>query len=414
MVEMRAVVAAGAETAAALSGLTAELAQGVALEPDFVCIFHDSAHDAAAIFAFARQQFPRAAIMGGTSCAGVMSQHGIGGAGSVGLLLVEDPDGDYGTAGVALAGDIAGCAEQALHAALDAAGCAGELPELVWIYQAPGQEEAVIAGLRRVVGDRCPIIGGSSADNEVAGAWQQIGPAGAMTGGLVVGVLFSSGGIGFAFQGGYEPGGASGIVTAVGGDCGPAGGLPSGVVTRARGRQLIAIDGQPAAEVYNRWIGGGLDELLADGGNILKQTTMFPVGIDAGKVEGITNYLLIHPDRILAGGALSTFAEIEEGTRLYSMRGNRGRLIQRAGKVAAAAAATLPGGSRSLAGGLVVYCAGCMLAVGEADMPGVSTAISDSFGGMPFLGCFTFGEQGAMLGRNAHGNLMISAVAFGR
>jgi hypothetical protein len=33
---------------------------------------------------------------------------------------------------------------------------------------------------------------------------------------------------------------------------------------------------------------------------------------------------------------------------------------------------------------------------------------------MPFIGCFTFGEQGLVLDRNAHGNLMISAIAFGR
>lgn len=139
---------------------------------------------------------------------------------------------------------------------------------------------------------------------------------------------------------------------------------------------------------------------------------MHPVGIDAGKIEGITHYLLVHPDQILANGALSTFATIEEGTRLFSMRGNKLRLVERAGKVATAAAATLPGGAANLAGGLVVYCAGCMLAVGD-EMPKVSEAVSTSFDGKPFLGCFTFGEQGAILNKNAHGNLMISAIAFG-
>ena len=71
----------------------------------------------------------------------------------------------------------------------------------------------MIEGLRRVVGDRCPIIGGSAADNAVAGKWRQIGPDGPMNDGLVVGVVFSSGGIGFAFQGGYEPSGHNGVVT---------------------------------------------------------------------------------------------------------------------------------------------------------------------------------------------------------
>ena len=163
--------------------------------------------------------------------------------------------------------------------------------------------------------------------------------------------------------------GESGIVTRIGYD--PVG--DSGVVTQSCGRQIISIDGEPAAEVYNRWIGGALEDKLESGGNILANTTMHPVGIDVGKIEGITSYLLIHPDKILADGALSTFASIEEGTRLYSMKGERTRLISRAGKVSAAAAAMLPGGESSLAGGLVVYCGGCMLAVGE-EMPRVARA----------------------------------------
>ncbi len=159
--------------------------------------------------------------------------------------------------------------------------------------------------------------------------------------------------------------------------------------------------------------GGCLSEKLGTGGSILVDTTMHPFGIDVGNIEGVTHYLLIHPEKILDDRALSTFACIEEGTRLYCMTGERTRLIERAGRVAAAATATLAGGSGSLAGGLVVYCAGCMLAVGE-QMPEVSDAVSNSFGGLPFLGCFTYGEQGAVLEKNAHGNLMISAIAFGR
>ena len=141
--------------------------------------------------------------------------------------------------------------------------------------------------------------------------------------------------------------------------------------SKARGRQIISIDGEPAAAVYNRWIGGILSEKLAEGGNILTDTTMYPLGIDAGKIEDVTHYVLIHPDQILEDGALSTFAEIEEGTQLYCMRGDKTRLVERAGKVAAAAAAALPGGITNLAGGLIVYCAGCMLAVGD-QMQGIS------------------------------------------
>ncbi|MBN9600773.1 MAG: FIST C-terminal domain-containing protein [Afipia sp.] len=408
MVLVKSFAASGHSTPSALSELQTAI-DSAAITPNLVCAFYDCDHDDSAILDFLRGNFSDSAILGGTSCAGIMTETGLGGAGSIGLLLIEDSDGDYGTASIRLEGNVADCAERALHAALDNAGCPGELPELIWIYQTPGQEESVIEGLRRVVGDRCPIIGGSSADNEVAGKWRQINQDGVMQDGLVVGVLFSSGGIGFMFQGGYEPSGESGIVTRVVYDSVGT----SGIVTKSCGRQIVEIDGRPAAEVYNQWIGGSLSEKVKAGGNILIDTTMHPLGVDAGKIEGITHYLLVHPEKILDNGVLSTFADIEEGTRLYSMRGERARLVDRAGKVASAAAATLSGGLSNLAGGLVVYCAGCMLAVGDS-MPKVSQAVSSSFGGMPFLGCFTFGEQGAILNRNAHGNLMISAIAFGK
>ncbi len=407
MVQVHSLVAASPDTPSAIRALSLQ-ADKLALKPSFICAFYDEVHEDSQIQDFLNARFPGTPLLGGTSCGGVMNQTGLGGDGSIGLLLIEDPDGDYGVGAAELTGDVADAAERALHAALDNAGCPGELPELIWIYQAPGHEEKVISGLRRVVGDRCPIIGGSSADNAVAGRWRQMGPDGVTSHGLVVGALFSSGGISFAFQGGYEPAGASGVVTKV---AYSTDGL-SGVVTQARGRTIISIDGQPAADVYNRWTGGAVTDKLS-GGNILAETTMHPLGIGVGKIGDVTHYLVVHPEQILENGAISTFADIDEGASLFSMRGDKNRLIDRAGKVATAAAATLPGGADSLAGGLVVYCAGCRIAVGE-QMDKVSNAVTSSFAGMPFIGCFTFGEQGQVLNHNAHGNLMISAIAFGR
>lgn len=403
MVAMKSYTASGSCTAQVLATLAQTLAEAQPFTADFLCVFYDALHDDQAITLFLDQHFPGVARLGGTSCAGVMSDAGLAGGGSIGLLLVQDPDGDYGTAAIRLQGNAADCAERALQAALHDAGCPGELPELVWIYQAPGQEEAVIEGLRRIVSDRCPIIGGSSADDDIGGRWRQLGPDGPLCDGLVVGVLFPSGGISHVFQGGYEPSGHSGTITRVGATA-AAGGAA---------RHIIAIDEQPAAEVYNRWLGGALKPQLAAGGNILRATTMFPLGVDAGRIGEVRCHRLIHPERILPGGALSTFAQVEEGMRLYAMRGHKSHLVERAGLVAAAAAASLPGGANTLAGALVVYCAGCMFAVGE-DMPQVAQAVAQRLAGAPFVGCFTFGEQGAMQGRNMHGNLMISAIAFGK
>jgi hypothetical protein len=406
MVTLHSIAATGADTASVIADLDDQIRARSAVA-DFVYAFYGCDHDDDALRVFLQDRFPGAAILGGTSCTGVMTERRLWGAGSIGLLLIDDPAGDYGAASARLGDDPAATAERLLRAALGNAGCPGELPELIWVYQAPGHEEEVIDGLRRVVSDRCPIIGGSSADDTVAGNWRQLGADGVLTDGLVVGVLFPSGGIGYAFQGGYEPAGPHGVVTRVG----ASRSAPDGAVSR--GREIISIDHKPAAQVYNAWTGHALDGKVADGGNVLLETTMFPLGIDAGHVAGIPHFLLIHPQSITRDGALLTFAEIEEGTRIYSMRGDKNRLVERAGHVAGEATSLLSGGAGRLAGGLVIYCAGCMLAVGDR-MPDVTHEIRRGFPDAPFLACFTFGEQGSLVDRNVHGNLMISAIAFGR
>ena len=52
------------------------------------------------------------------------------------------------------------------------------------------------------------------------------------------------------------------------------------------------------------------------------------------------------------------------------------------------------------------------MAVGE-EVQAVVQALRQRLGPVPFLGCFTFGEQGWLLDRNVHGNLMVAAVVFG-
>ena len=408
MVTLTSLTAADTDTARALRSLADRLPVGSA-QASLVFCFYGCVHDDEAIHTFLQERFPISARIGGTSCGGVMSQEGVLAPESIGLLVVEDSDGEYGVAGSPLGDDPTNTAEALLHEALADAGCPGQLPELIWVYQAPGREEAVIEGLRRVVGETCPIIGGSSADDDVSGRWRQLGPAGPIIDGLVVAVLFPSGGIGYAFQGGYEPTGTYGVVTRVAfdrtGD--------TGVITKSRGRRILEIDGQPAAEVYDRWIGGRLSDRLDTEGSILAETTMTPLAIEAGQAEGIDHFLLIHPDAIVEDRGLSTFADVREGARVHSMRGDRQLLIERAGRVARGAAARLDLERRAVAGALVIYCGGCRLAVGER-INDVPREIAGHLSGQPFLGCFTFGEQGRLLGRNVHGNLMISAITFGQ
>lgn len=407
MTRISTCVARGTDTAAVVATLQDQFPPA-SDSVRMVFAFYGCDHDDALLWRALREYFPQAALLGGSSSGGIITERGFMDEQSIGMLLIEDDGGDYGVAAAPLGDDPTGTAQGALQRALASCDCAGQLPELIWVYQAPGCEEAVIEGLRRVVGDRCPIIGGSAADNDVSGRWRQLGPDGPLGDGLVVGVLFPSSPLGVAFQGGYEPTGPSGIVTGIG--YRPVG--DSGIVTGMAGREIVSIDEEPAAAVYNRWTQGLIAAQVERGGAILAETTMSPIATDAGRVDGVAHYLLVHPESVSPQGHLRTFCNLQVGARVYAMRGDRQRLIERAGRVVEQARRALPPHQGDIAGALVVYCGGCKIAVGE-DIQAVAAAVSQELGRAPFIACFTFGEQGRLIDRNVHGNLMISAVAFG-
>jgi hypothetical protein len=175
---------------------------------------------------------------------------------------------------------------------------------------------------------------------------------------------------------------------------------------------VYEIDGRPAAQVYDEWTGGAIHDLL-DGGNILARTSLFPLGRVVGRYGGVPYYRLAHPDSVLENRALSLFADVSEGDQLVLMQGNPAGLIARAGSVARAALDQRdPLAPEVPVGALVVYCAGCMLTVRDR-MDEVVDGLRLELGALPFLGSFTFGEQGCFVGgENRHGNLMILVVVF--
>jgi hypothetical protein len=314
---------------------------------------------------------------------------------AVGILTIEDGEGQYGAAIAPLADDPAAAAETALKEALRQAGCPGELPVLIWVYTAPGQEETILKGVRRVVGDRCPVIGGSAADDGRSGRWCEIATGGTATDGIAVAVLFPSGNVETVFQGGFEAT------------------EHDGIVTRVSGRQIFEIDGRRAADVYNEWTDGLIGEKAKTGGLISQETAMFPLGIETGEMDGVPNYLLIHPKLATAEGSIVAYALVDKGVRLHLMRGDKTRLAERAGLVATQAVANLRGGESALAGAVMHFCAGCQGAVRDS-LPAVAADIAKKLDRKPFLLSFTYGEVGCLSERNIYGNMMISAAVFGR
>lgn len=335
-----------------------------------------------------------AAVHGATSCLGAMSHRGI--HDGLAAFVIDDPDGDYGSASRAYGDDTEAAVRDAVREALLRADRPGETPDLIWLSATPGVEEQVLNGIEAVVGSDVPIIGGSAADNNLEGNWFVFDNQTKTTDGLVVSVLFPSRPISFAYQNAYSPSNNEGVVTS------------------ARGRTIQSIDNRPAMQVYSEWTDGAVEgaERGGDAKAILSESTLWPLGREVTKLGGVPFYLLVHPALAKDGGEIDLFATVEVGEKLTSMTGTRENLTDRAGRVAELAGKLTPSSKPSIAGALMIYCGGCMLSVRD-DMDRVVAGVNAALGGAPFIGAFTFGEQGPLIDAgNRHGNLMISCVVF--
>lgn len=329
-----------------------------------------------------------------TSCNGVMSDDGLS---DIGVFAISDPDGDYGTACSEISGDTFEAARRVTAEAISRAGRDGEAPDLIWISITPGTEEDAILGIEDVVGKGVPIIGGSAADDTVTGDWAVSDGKEMYQSGLVVSVLFCSTPLHFAYQNGYEP-------------------TPNtGVVTRSEGRRLIEIDNKSAGEVYAEWNRNSVPSAIdAEPVNILSEATLWPLGRQIGSLGEVPYYLLVHPCGANPDGSIDLFAEVGEGETLTQMTGDKTALAARAGRVAEFTLKSGDMAQSDVAGALMVYCGGCMLAV-QDKLDDVYSGVNTALDHKPFLGVFTFGEQGSVHGAgNRHGNLMISCIAFSR
>jgi len=313
--------------------------------------------------------------------------------GGLSLIAFAEDEGDFGVAVAPLGDDPVAAAAAAIQEAIDDAGRPGELPDLIWLSTAPGHEEQVLEGIASVVGTKVPVIGGSSADNDIAGQWWQFAGARDQRDGVMVIAMYPQCRFGFSFHCGYAP------TTHV------------GTVTSAGARTIHTIDHEPAAVVYNRWTDGLIQSSLK-GGNILAASTFRPLGREAGHILNFPYYALLHPERVLPDGSITLFADVRVGERLTLMEGSPDSLVRRAGTVAAGVINREGWSEDRIAGALVVYCAGCMLGV-RRRLDEVRRGLNWALAGRPFQTVFTFGEQGSFIdGANHHANLMIAVIAF--
>lgn len=374
-------------------------------DPTLLLIYFTEAYPAGELRRAIDDLPPSVRVQGATSCRAVMSEDGVhqeAGRG-LGLFGINDPRGDYGVGAAPADSSPRTAGRQAAAAALADAGHPARRPAAVWMNASPGDEEAVILGIREVVGQQVPILGGSAADDHAAGHWKLLTRNALTRDAVVVSVLGPRCRLGHAQQSAGLPTGRRGQVTA------------------ASGRRLERIDGRPAAEVYREWTAQRFTAPLPPSGRILAEGAQVPLGRLRGSAADRSGGTAenpgvapLQPYAMTPDGALELFAPVQAGEPLCLLDAAPEAQLACA---AAATAAAIDGAGLAAddpLGALLAHNAAGPIGLGPR-LPQVVAALNTTLRGNPFLGFFSFGEQGASGDAlSTHHNLSVSSLVFAR
>jgi hypothetical protein len=355
--------------------------------PGFGFIACTVGHDVDRLRAALARALPGVPFVGVTSCQSVVATGGLLRGPAASALWISGVRA--AVAGEAVAAGDEATGRRLARSALTGLGLASQA-RVALFHGTPGCEEALFRGVGAELGPKVALLGGSAADDDLSGTWSVFTHRQRLTAGAAVSVLEWPGKVVAPFLSGAMPT------------------EHKGLVTRAEGRTLYEIDGRPAAEVYNGWMGDALHAALQAGGVILGETTLTPLGVM--RPGGVT---LVHPERVvLPERALATFAAVRAGEVVTLVRSTKLGMQGRPANMVMRALGEAGIRPEQIQGVLLVYCAGCMLAIQSSAEAMVST-LQAVTGKVPLAGAFHFGEQGCPApGRAEHGNLMTGALVL--
>ena len=233
-----------------------------------------------------RKAYPKAVIHGLTSSAGVMTECGVcmneKTKAALSIFAMSDDHGDY----IVVSGSK--CDTDTVKAKIMEATKDMESPPsmiLSALSPGPGAEERVLKGIKLAFKGRKapPVVGGSSADNDLSGAWRQFSTNEISSSGYSLLLCWPTVDLYVRLVSLHNKTPKSGKITEINGT-----------------RTIVKIDGKPAASVYNEWTGGSILESLGGEkleGNVLGASTCFPLGKYANKFKD-TKPSLIHPANV--------------------------------------------------------------------------------------------------------------------
>jgi hypothetical protein len=384
--------------------------------PDFAIIFATSGSDLKAILTTAKKILgSETKIYGGTSDSrAVMTDKGyvkvsekayalMEGKRGLAVMTISSEDLVFGV-GAASYSDYPSAQEASKAALLNALKNAGksreETPKVVLITPTIGKEEETIEGIEEIISKKTILLGGTSGGPKLA----VFGENEVYDAGVSLAVIYTDLPIGWTFEGGFD-------VTD----------NHTGIATKVDGQAIVAIDNRPALDVYDKWLGGRIRQLINEGQNpgaIRDLLTLHPIYRKYMSSEGQDYFLFSHPwpkDETLKEKSIMTSTKIKVGERIYLSHGTWETLVNRIGN--------LPKKAKIRAGievdkspifGIGYICAGVMGVIPENEREKMPLLINYSNNNAPFIAAFTWGEQGHFPGIcNKHGNLLTSFLLIG-
>jgi hypothetical protein len=197
---------------------------------------------------------------------------------------------------------------------------------------------ALVEGMTEILGAGIPITGGLAGDNGAFAKTWTLGAEGVSDRAIVaVGIAGEGIRVGHGSFGGWEPFG------------------PARKITRCIDNVLYELDGEPALDVYKRYLGEYAEQLPASG-------LLFPfamLGNDLSADGLIRTILGVDEDQ----GSVTLAGEIREGSYLKLMHASTDALVDGAEHAAVDAAAMNAGQGQRLA--LLISCVGRKLVMGD-------------------------------------------------
>lgn len=236
-----------------------------------------------------------------------------------------------------------------------------------------GNGADIVEGVKSVLGENFPIIGGSLGDDYLFKKTYEYYQDKVLSDAIVAVGLSGNFSYGFGIRHGWE-----------------TIGLPL-KVTRADGVTLKEIDNKPALKVYQEYFGKEASDLVKE--PLARIAYTYPLGM---AVLGSDELLIRDPVLANEKGEITMAAAIPQGSTIRVMIGDRDKAIQAAKKAAEISLTQLNGRSPCFI--LMFNCMARNKLLGvrcNEENQIVQQAIGEK---VPMVGFYTYGEQGPLLG----------------